>query len=104
MLRPQTALPGLRGFPLHPDEEADPYVFRVDLSKLGIGLVRVVFSSEAGAPATAFHIEMEPLISFDKQPTARNPRPWAVGALGTVAVATAARAVGRRRQDEGVQP
>ena len=71
MLRPETPIPGLRGLPLYPDDEGDPYVFRLDLSTLGIGSVRVVFSAETGAPATAFHLEMEPLMSFDKRSASR---------------------------------
>ena len=44
-LRPVTALPALaRGPPLHPDDPGDPYVFRIDLSSLGLGTSRVVFS------------------------------------------------------------
>lgn len=66
VLRPEIPLPGLPAFPLHPDDPADPCVFRVDLSKVGIGAVRVVFSP-GGAPASAFHLEMEPLMSFDRR-------------------------------------
>ena len=33
---------------LHPDDERDPYVFRIDLSGLGLGTARVVFSREPG--------------------------------------------------------
>lgn len=68
VLRPELPLPGLPGFPLHPDDPADLHVFRVDLSMLGMGTVRVVFSAEVGAPASAFHLEMEPLLSFDRRP------------------------------------
>jgi hypothetical protein len=102
MLCPRTPLPGRRAFALYPDEQADPYVFRVDLSELGIGLVRLVFSSERGASATAFHLEMEPLVSFDRQAGVRDPRRWAAGALGAVAVATAANGVRRRRRHQEV--
>jgi hypothetical protein len=101
MLRPESPVPGLgRGFALHPDDEADPYVFRVDLSKLGIGIVRITFGTEAGASVTAFHLDIEPLMSFDKQPALRNPRPWMTGAL---AVGTAA-AIARRRAKRSKEP
>ena len=35
-----------QGLQLHPDGTEDPYVFRVDLSKYGLGTVRVVFSRD----------------------------------------------------------
>jgi CubicO group peptidase (beta-lactamase class C family) len=100
VLRPQTPIPGLRGFPLHPDDEGDPHVFRVDLSKLGIGTVRVVFSAETGAPATAFHLEMEPLMSFDKQSALTNPKLWTIGALGVGTAVAAARRHSKRSEEE----
>jgi CubicO group peptidase (beta-lactamase class C family) len=100
MLRPVTPIPGLRrGFPLHPDDEADPDVFRVDLAKLGIGAVRLVFSGEAGAAAMAFHLEHEPLMSFDKRSALTNPRPWATGAIAVGTAATIARRRGKRRKE-----
>ena len=96
-LRPETPIPGLRGFPLYPDDEDDPYVFRVDLSRLGIGTVRVVFSAETGAPATAFHVEIEPLMSFDKRPASTDPELWTLGAVAVGTAAAVARNVSRRR-------
>ena len=49
MLRALSPLPALnRGLPLHPDDERDPYVFRIDLSEFGLGTARVVFSREPG--------------------------------------------------------
>jgi CubicO group peptidase (beta-lactamase class C family) len=54
-----------RGFVLHPDDENDPYVFRIDLSKFGLGTCRVVFSREPGLGTTAVHLEFGPL-SFQK--------------------------------------
>jgi len=99
-LRPATPLPALaRGLPLHPDDPADPYVFRIDLSSLGIGTSRVVFSRSPHAAANAFHLDLgfAPL-SFDKRPAITNPRYWASSALGAVAAASAANAVRRHRQ------
>jgi CubicO group peptidase (beta-lactamase class C family) len=51
LLRVRTPIPAAyRGFPLHPDDPQDPYVFRLDLSRFGIGPARVVFSrTPAGA-------------------------------------------------------
>jgi hypothetical protein len=50
-----------RGFPLHPDDADDPYVFRIDLSRFGIGTARVIFSQEPGAGTTALHLDLMPL-------------------------------------------
>ena len=99
-LRPVTPLPALaRGLPLHPDDSGDPYVFRIDLSSLGLGTSRVVFSQSPHAVVTAFHLDLgfAPL-SFDKQPATRNPRYWVSSALGAIAAATTANAVRRHRQ------
>jgi CubicO group peptidase (beta-lactamase class C family) len=100
VLRPETPIPGLRGFPLYPDDEGDPYVFRVDLSTLGIGIVRVVFSAETGASATAFHLEMEPLMSFDKRPALTNPKLWTIGAFAAGTAVAAARRHAKRSKEE----
>ena len=96
-LRPVTALPALaRGPPLHP---GDSDVFRIDLSSLGIGTSRVVFSRSPQAIVNAFHLDLgfAPL-SFDKQPATTNPRYWAGSALGAVAAAATANAVRWHRQ------
>jgi hypothetical protein len=85
---------------LYPDDEGDPYVFRVDLSALRIGTVRVVFSAEAGAPATAFHLEMEPLMSFDKRPALTNPKLWTIGAFAAGAAVAATRRHAKRSREE----
>lgn len=100
VLRPETPIPGLRGFPLYPDDEDDPYVFRVDLSTLGIGTVRVLFSTQTGAPATAFHLEMEPLMSFDKRPALTNPKPWMIGAFAAGTALASARRHAKRSKEE----
>jgi CubicO group peptidase (beta-lactamase class C family) len=45
MLKPITPLPAMRkGMRLHPDDPADPYVFRVDLSGIGQGTLPVAFT------------------------------------------------------------
>jgi CubicO group peptidase (beta-lactamase class C family) len=105
MLRALSPIPALnRGLALHPDDERDPYVFRIDLSGLGLGTARVVFGREPGVGTTAVHLEFAPaLMSFDKQPATKNPRPWATGALGAVAAATTATAVRRRRPSKEVR-
>lgn len=96
VLRPLTPIPALaQGLPLHPDDPEDPYVFRLDLSSLGVGTSRVVFSREPGVGATAFHLDSVPL-SFRKQPVAKNPRRWITGALGALTAAGTAKAVHSR--------
>jgi Beta-lactamase len=98
MLRVLSPIPALnRGLSLHPDDDNDPYVFRIDLAKFGIGTSRVVFSREPGVGTTAVHLEFAPL-SFQKQPPTRNPRWWATGALGALAVAITATAPRRHRR------
>lgn len=95
MVRAVTPLPALaRGLVLHPDDENDPDVFRVDLSSLGIGTSRVVFSRAPEGGVTALHLDFAPLLSFDKRPGTRNPRRFASGGLG-VAVAVSAAAARR---------
>ncbi|HKP99791.1 MAG TPA: serine hydrolase domain-containing protein [Actinomycetes bacterium] len=100
MIRALSPIPAVnRGLALHPDDERDPYLFRIDLSEVGLGTSRVVFSRAPGVGTTAVHLDLgfAPL-SFDKQPASNNPRPWATGALGAVAAVTAAKAVRRRRR------
>ena len=80
-------------------DPGDPYVFRIDLSRFGIGTSRVVFSRSPHAGVTAFHLDLDVApLSFDKQPATRDPRYLVTSALGTVAAATTANAVRRHRQ------
>ncbi len=88
-----------RGFPLHPDDDNDPYIFRIDLSTFSTGTGRVIFSREPGVGTTAVHFEFGPL-SFQKQPAIKNPRPWATGALGALAVAAATATAIRRSRSQ----
>jgi hypothetical protein len=84
-----------RGFPLVPDDEKDPYVFRIDFSQLGMGTTRVLFGREPGGGMTMVpELGIMPL-PLRKQPSAKNPRLWATAALGALAVATAVTAVRR---------
>ena len=92
-LRFLSPIPALyRGFPLRPDDEADPYVFRVELTESVS--TRVVFAQEPGAGTTTLHVEIMPL-SLHKQTAATNPRVLASGTLGALAVAGAAAALRR---------
>ncbi len=98
MVRFLSPIPALyRGFPLHPDDERDPYVFRVALPWFGIGTGRVVFSRKPGVGTTAFHLDFAPM-SFEKQPGKKNPRVWVTGAFGALALVTAAGVVRHRRK------
>ena len=54
MVRLLTPVPALyRGLPLQPDDETDPYVFRLDLSAYGMASVRLVFAGVVEGRATA---------------------------------------------------
>lgn len=97
-LRLVTPLPGLpREFPLHPDDAGDPGLFRIDLSALGMGTSRVVFSRAPDTGTAALHVDLPGMpMSFQKQPATRDPRIRAGGALGALGIAAAAAAVRRR--------
>jgi len=59
MIRALTPIPALyRGLPLHPDDEDDPYVFRLDLSGFGMSTVRVVFGRDVGSGGVAIHADL----------------------------------------------
>lgn len=103
MARILTPIPALyRGLPLHPDEERDPYVFRLDLSKFGMAKVRVVFSREAGVGTTAVHADLggQPL-SLVRHDSARTKHRLLRPALGAVAAAGLMAAVRRRGRQTG---
>lgn len=66
ILRTVSPIPALyRGLQLQPDATEDPYVFRVDLFKYGLGAVRVVFSRDAAGMTTGIHFDGL-LLSADK--------------------------------------
>jgi CubicO group peptidase (beta-lactamase class C family) len=105
LLRLLTPVPALyRGLPLHPDDEADPYVFRLDLTRFGMETVRVVFGRDPGGVTTAVHLDLgsQPL-TLGKRPAPRHPSPWVTGTAAAAAVATAV-AVRRRRRSPEVAP
>jgi CubicO group peptidase (beta-lactamase class C family) len=100
MVRVLTPIPALyQGFPLHPDDIEDPYVFRLDLSKFGMSTARVVFRRGTTLGTTTAYAELgsQPL-SLAKRPAANGSRLRVTGALAALGVATAAIAVGRRRR------
>lgn len=103
MVRALSPVPALyRGFPLHPDDEKDPYVFRVDLSRYGIGTAKVVFSRDAGGE-TRVHLDFVPL-SLQRRPAAESPRSRIKRGLTGLAVAAAAVAAVRRARARPRQP
>jgi CubicO group peptidase (beta-lactamase class C family) len=88
MLKPLSPVPSLRrGFRLYPDDPDDPWVFRIYIPEFGMNF-RVVFD---GAPkgGSAARLLLD-VMSLERRPDFRNPRPWATGGL---AVGTAALAV-----------
>src|SRR6185312_14624251 len=100
MLRVLTPVPALYGgLPLHPDDDTDPYVFRLDLSRFALPTVRLVFGHDAGVGTSVVHTDLgsQP-VSLDKQPAARIPRLPVTGALSALAVAGAVTAIRRRRR------
>ncbi|HEX9057704.1 MAG TPA: serine hydrolase domain-containing protein [Ktedonobacterales bacterium] len=100
-VRVLSPIPALyRGFTLHPDDERDPSVFRIDLSKFGIGTARVVFSRDARGATTRVHIDVLPLW-LEKQSADTNPRVWTTRVLGALALAAAVTTVGRRARGRG---
>lgn len=92
MLRGLNAIPALyRGFVLHPDDENDPYVFRLDAADFGIPTARVVFSRDSEGTMRV-HLDVMPL-SLQKRPAATNPRRWTTGALVLAAAGIALRRI-----------
>jgi hypothetical protein len=77
MLRSLSPIPAAyRGFQLHPDDRADPYAFRIDLSKYGLNTARVVFSRDPSGAVMGVHLDGV-LMSAEKrrrQPQAQRVR------------------------------
>jgi len=102
MLRAVSPIPVLyRGFALHPDDEKDPYVFRIDLAEFGIGSGRVVFTPDPAGTSTRIHLDLAPL-SLERRPGTTNPRYWVVGALAAATAAAVIRRAATRRREVGV--
>jgi CubicO group peptidase (beta-lactamase class C family) len=98
-LRFLTPIPQLyRGLSLHPDDPADPYSFRIDMSAFGMGSSKVVFSRNADG-RSRLHLDLMPL-SLDRQSAASNPRWLLAGALGTAGL-LGALSIARRRTKLG---
>ena len=68
ILRSLSPIPAAyRGFQLHPDDRADPYAFRIDLSKYGLNTARVVFSRNPSGAVMGVHLDGV-LMSAERQP------------------------------------
>jgi CubicO group peptidase (beta-lactamase class C family) len=68
MLQSLSPIPAAyRGFQLHPDDRADPYAFRIDLSKYGLNTARVVFSRDPSGAVIGVHLDGV-LMSAEKHP------------------------------------
>ncbi|MEU1999401.1 serine hydrolase domain-containing protein [Nocardia gamkensis] len=62
VLRVLTPIPALlRGLPLHPDDPDDPFAFRIDMTRWGIGTGRILFSREPGDGTMRTHFDLHPL-------------------------------------------
>jgi hypothetical protein len=74
MVRALSPMPALyRGLALHPDDDEDPYVYRIDLSTHGLGTTRIVFSQDGGQEETTrLHLEVIPL-ALQKRPAGIGP-------------------------------
>jgi hypothetical protein len=57
----------LRGLALHPDDENDPYVFRLDLAEFGLGTSKIVFGRRPADGGMSVHLDLMPL-SLHKRP------------------------------------
>ncbi|HEX6254522.1 MAG TPA: serine hydrolase domain-containing protein [Euzebyales bacterium] len=100
MLRAISPLPAAyRGFELHPDDEHDPYVFRIDLGSYDLGTAKVVFDRDD--QSTRVHLGGSVPLSAAKRPAAPRRRMWTTRTAGALAVAGAAAAVHRRRASPG---
>jgi CubicO group peptidase (beta-lactamase class C family) len=99
IMKPLTPLPAMRkGMRLHPDDPDDPYVFRVDMSGVGLDTMPVVFT---GAWNTGNRQLLMDVMAFEKRPDAQNPRRLATGALAA-GVATLAVRHGLRSRPAAV--
>jgi CubicO group peptidase (beta-lactamase class C family) len=97
-VRTLSPIPALyRGLRLHPDDPEDPYVFRIDVSRYGLGTARIVFSRDAAGATTGLHFEGI-LLTAEKSTAAVNPRMWARGAAGGLAAAATVKVVRRSRR------
>ena len=74
--------PLYKGFPLHPDDENDPYAFRIEFAGLGMATIpmQVVFSRDPDAGTVTVHVDLQS-VSAEKQPARATQGRWITGAL-----------------------
>ncbi|WP_454855797.1 serine hydrolase domain-containing protein [Promicromonospora soli] len=96
MLRGLSPVPAVyKGYPLHPDDDDDPFAFRMDLTEFGLGTARVVFSRQPGGGISQVHLDFF-LPTLEKRPAATDPRRWADAAAAVAMTAIAVRQYRRR--------
>jgi hypothetical protein len=93
------APPLYHGAPLVPDDEADPFVFRADLSRFDLPPARLVFGRGERGEVTAVHTDLggQPL-TLERQPAMRISSTGSAAALATVGALAALEVVRRRRR------
>ena len=96
------------GFPLHPDDENDPYAFRIEFGGLGMATIpmQIVFSRDPDTGSVTVHVDLQS-VSAEKQPARTTPRRRVTGALAVaagVAVAVRLRSKHRRREVATASP
>ena len=99
IVRVLTPVPLLyHGLPLHPVDRADPYLFALDLSAVGMPLVLVAFRGERAGGAGDVHIDLpgQPLTLIKRPAKRSRRRAWPEAALGALAVAAVVSAARRR--------
>jgi hypothetical protein len=100
MVRLRTPVPvPCGGLPLEPDDEDDPYVFRLDSTRFGMPPVRVAFSRDVAGRVTAAHTDLggQPW-SLTRRRDAGSDRRWLSPMLGVVAAAGVITELRRRRR------
>ncbi|MGY1619558.1 serine hydrolase domain-containing protein [Geodermatophilus sp. SYSU D00691] len=82
--------PLYRGFALHPDDETDPYAFRIEFGGLGMATIpmQVVFGRDPDSGTVTVHVDLQS-VSAEKQPARTHPGRWITGALIRPAAAVA---------------
>ncbi|WP_280330836.1 serine hydrolase domain-containing protein [Nocardia wallacei] len=62
VLRVLTPIPALlRGLPLHPDDRDDPWAYRLDLTRFGLGTGRILFGRDARTGRHTMYFDLHPL-------------------------------------------
>ena len=100
VVRVLTPIPFLhRDLPLRPADRLDPRLFELDLSAIGLPPVRVAFGGEAGAAATAVHVDLpgQPLTLERVASPGWGSGGRPAAALGAAAIGTVAMVARRRR-------